>query len=74
VCSSDLVGSRDDVIKSLDKICKYYERHEPSSPIPLLIKRCRRLVNKSFLEIVSDLAPDGLKQARLVVGKPGDGK
>ena len=71
--SGDIV-SREDVVRALDKISSYFERHEPSSPIPLLVERCKRLVSMSFLEIVSDLAPDGLKQAHLVVGKPGDGK
>jgi type VI secretion system protein ImpA len=71
--SGDIV-SREDVVRAFDKISSYFERHEPSSPIPLLVERCKRLVSMSFLEIMSDLAPDGLKQAHLVVGKPGDGK
>jgi type VI secretion system protein ImpA len=61
-------------MRALDKISSYFERHEPSSPIPLLIERCKRLVSMNFLEIMGDLAPDGLKQASLAVGKRGDGK
>jgi type VI secretion system protein ImpA len=28
------IASREDVIRTLDKICEYYNRHEPSSPVP----------------------------------------
>jgi len=62
------VNSREDVIRLLDKICAYYEQHEPSSPLPLLLARARRLVDKSFMEILQDLAPEGLGQARQVGG------
>jgi type VI secretion system protein ImpA len=62
------VRSRDDVIRALDKICDYYQRYEPSSPIPLLIVRCKRLVSMNFLDILRDLAPEGLSQAEAVTG------
>jgi len=66
------ISSRDDVLKMLDKICAYYARHEPSSPLPLLLKRCRRLVPMSFKEIVGDLAPDALAKVELITGKTDD--
>jgi type VI secretion system protein ImpA len=56
------IGSRDDVVRMLDKLCAYYERHEPSSPIPLLLRRAKRLVPMSFFDIVRDLAPAGVSQ------------
>lgn len=56
------VLSRDDLLAMIDEICSYYQQYEPSSPVPLLLQRARRLVNKSFLEILEDLAPDGLNQ------------
>ncbi|MGF6721231.1 type VI secretion system protein ImpA [Paraburkholderia sp. GAS41] len=62
------VTSRQDVVKAIDRICTYYERHEPSSPVPLLLLRARRLVDMSFMEILQDLAPEGLGQARQVGG------
>lgn len=63
------IRDRADVVRSLDEICEYYARHEPSSPLPLLLRRCRRLVPLSFLEIVEDLAPDALSQIQLIAGK-----
>jgi type VI secretion system protein ImpA len=65
--------TREDVVKALDKICEYYARHEPASPVPMMAQRCKKLVTMSFFEILNELAPDGIKQAQLVVGKE-DGK
>ncbi len=63
------VQSRDDVVKMLDKIVTYYEKNEPSSPVPLLMHRARRLVTMNFMEIMKDLADKGLPQVEAVSGK-----
>ncbi|HEY0707954.1 MAG TPA: type VI secretion system protein TssA [Polyangia bacterium] len=62
------IRSRDDVVKALEAICEYYRVHEPSSPLPLLLNRARRLVTKDFLEILQDLAPAGVAQAQTIRG------
>ncbi len=62
------VATRADALRLLDLVCQYYERHEPSSPLPLLIERARRLADKNFLDILRDLAPDGLSQAQTIAG------
>ena len=66
---SGTVNSRTDVIKMIDKICDYYTSNEPSSPIPLLLRRAQRLVPMSFVEILEDMAPDGVAQAQIISGK-----
>lgn len=66
--SGDIL-TREDVVKALDKICEYYARHEPASPVPMMAQRCKRLVTMSFLELLNELAPDGVKQAQVVMGK-----
>ena len=65
---SGAINGRDDVIKVLTKVCDYYQKHEPSSPIPLLLERAKRLVPKNFMEILEDMAPDGIAQAVKVAG------
>ncbi|HEY6080231.1 MAG TPA: type VI secretion system protein TssA [Polyangiaceae bacterium] len=70
--SGDIL-TRDDVHKALDKICEYYQRHEPTSPVPLMAQRCKRMVTMGFLEILAEVAPEGVKQAQVVMGKI-DGK
>jgi type VI secretion system protein ImpA len=62
------VNSRADAMRLLDLVCQYYERCEPSSPLPLLIERARRLADKNFLDVLRDLAPDGLNQAKSIAG------
>jgi type VI secretion system protein ImpA len=61
------VSTRADAVRLLDIVCRYYEQYEPSSPLPLLIARARKLADKGFLEILQDLAPDGLMQAQTIV-------
>ena len=66
--STGEIGSREDVVRVLDRICDYYARNEPSSPVPLLLGRAKRLATKSFLEIVKDLTPDSMAQIRALGG------
>jgi len=67
---SGTIQSRADVIKALDLICDYYRENEPSSPVPLIIQRAQRLVDKDFMTIMSDLTPDALTQLQVITGKP----
>ena len=62
------IASREDVMRMLDKICDYFSRYEPSSPVPFLLKRAKNLVTKDFMEIMLDLAPGGTEQANLIFG------
>lgn len=62
------IASREDVMKMIDKICVYYQKYEPSSPVPLLLERAKRLVTKNFMEIMEDLAPDGINQVTVISG------
>jgi type VI secretion system protein ImpA len=62
------IRSREDVVRTLDRICQYYDKYEPSSPLPLLLKRAKRLVSKSFLDILEDMTPEGVSQARMIAG------
>lgn len=65
---SNEIATREDVLRMLDKILKYYQQFEPSSPVPLLLGRARNLVSKNFMEIMEDLAPDGVSQVMLLRG------
>ncbi|HEX5328527.1 MAG TPA: type VI secretion system protein TssA [Acetobacteraceae bacterium] len=62
------VTTRADALRLLDLVCQYYRRNEPSSPLPLLVERARRLADKDFLDVLRDLAPDAVGQAQIVVG------
>ncbi|WP_299425975.1 type VI secretion system protein TssA [uncultured Shimia sp.] len=62
------VNSREDVETALDQIVAFYERTEPSSPIPHLARRMRRMVAMDFLELIEEIAPSGLKEFRNIAG------
>jgi len=62
------VENRRDVVTILDELCAYYDRNEPSSPVPLLLQRTRQLVEMDFVDIVRNLAPDGLADVSRWVG------
>ena len=62
------VNSREDVTLLIGKICTFYERNEPSSPIPILLQRVKRLVSMDYLEIMTELTPDAVKQAKSLAG------
>jgi type VI secretion system protein ImpA len=64
----DELNSREQVVAALDKILAYYEQREPASPIPLLLKRVRRLVPMDFLDLMEDLAPAAVKQLKEIGG------
>ncbi len=65
---SGSVNNPNDVIRMLDKICDYYVRSEPSSPVPLILNRAKRLVSKDFMTIMKDLAPGGVSEVASVGG------
>jgi type VI secretion system protein ImpA len=62
------IRSREDALRALDAASEFFKRNEPSSPIPLLVERAKRLVSKSFLEVLAEVAPDALPQARSAGG------
>ena len=65
---SGAVKSRQDAIRALDAVSEFFKRTEPSSPIPMFLERAKRLVSKDFLEVLADVAPDALAQARSAGG------
>ncbi len=62
------IRNRNDVVHAIDQILAYYRNHEPSSPVPLLLRRAQRLAPMDFLALVRELAPDGLSQIQNISG------
>jgi type VI secretion system protein ImpA len=62
------IRTRQDATRALDAVAAFFRTHEPSSPIPLLIERAKRLVAKDFLEVLAELAPDALATAKAASG------
>lgn len=69
---SGVINNNQDVIKTLNLICDYYKKHEPSSPVPMFVERAIRLVGKNFIDVLKDIAPAGINEARLILGKQNE--
>jgi type VI secretion system protein ImpA len=66
------IESRQDAIKALQLVRAYLERSEPTNPAQLLLRRAERLIDKSFLQLVRDLAPDALSEVARIMGVDPD--
>ena len=62
------IRSRQDAIRALEAAAEFFRRNEPSSPIPMLVDRAKRLVSKDFLEVLADVAPEALASAKAAGG------
>lgn len=63
------LASRDDAQLMLEKVRQYFMQHEPSHPAPLMIERVQRMVSMDFMEIIRDMAPDGVHQLETIFGR-----
>jgi type VI secretion system protein ImpA len=66
------IRSREDVLTLLQKICDYYAQAEPSSPVPLVLKRAARLAEMDFMQIIKDMSPEAIAQIRTITGEAED--
>jgi type VI secretion system protein ImpA len=66
--SLGVIKTRQDAIRALDAVAAFFKQTEPSSPIPLFLERAKRLVSKDFLEVLADIAPEAVAQARAAGG------
>jgi type VI secretion system protein ImpA len=66
------INSRDDVARQVERICEYYAMQEPGSPVPILLQRAKRLINMNFIELMSELSPQGLAEISFLFGAKPD--
>ena len=66
------IRSPQEALLAIEKVCQYFDRYEPSSPVPLLLRRAQRLVSKNFLEVIRDVCPDVLEQIQMLGGASAD--
>ena len=62
------VDTRQDAIRAIDLVCAYLERHEPTNPAQFLLRRAERVIDKNFLQLVKELAPDAVKEVSRIMG------
>jgi hypothetical protein len=64
--------SRTDVITALDAISRFFQENEPTSPVPLMLKRVRAWVNMDFFQLLDEIAPSALEDARQLLASRQD--
>lgn len=66
------ISSAADVRAALDRIMAFYAANEPSSPLPILLSRARKLVGADFITIMKEIAPGGVENVRNLAGLQDD--
>ncbi len=56
--------SRGDVIVTMDAIARFFVEHEPTSPVPLMLRRIRAWVEMDFLQLLGEIAPSAMDDAQ----------
>lgn len=64
-----VIQTRQDAFDSLAMVCEYFERREPASPVPILIRRAQRLIGMTFVDIIRDMAPDSMSRIDIIAGE-----
>lgn len=67
---SGSIETRQDALRAIDMVCEYLERTEPTNPAQLLLRRARKLVDKNFLELVREFAPQSVEEVARILGVP----
>jgi type VI secretion system protein ImpA len=53
------IRTRADVTRALDQLIRFYRKTEPTSPVPHLLYRAKRVVGMDFMEIVQEFRLSG---------------
>ncbi len=56
--------SRSDVVAALDMIGRYYADSEPTSPVPIILRRVRNWVHMDFMQLMNEINPSGVDEVR----------
>lgn len=64
--------SRADVVTALDAISRFFHEKEPTSPVPLMLKRVRAWVDMDFFQLLNEIAPGALEDAQRLLASPKD--
>jgi type VI secretion system protein ImpA len=62
------IRTREDAIRALEAVATFFRTTEPSSPVPLFVERAKRLVAANFLDVLADVVPDAVSDAKRAGG------
>jgi type VI secretion system protein ImpA len=70
VVSIGSISSRQDALRALDAVGEFFRRNEPSSPVPLFVDRVKRLITMDFIQLLEDIVPKAVEDAKAAAGVP----
>jgi type VI secretion system protein ImpA len=68
------IANRQQALAALDAVIEYYRQTEPSSPVPLMLMRAKKLAKLNFYQILGDLTPDAIDRLKIIVGDNVEGE
>jgi type VI secretion system protein ImpA len=66
------IESRADAVRAIDLVCAYLEKNEPTNPAANLLRRAQRLIDRSFLQLVREFAPEAVGEVARMLGVDPD--
>lgn len=66
------IESRADAVRAIDLVCAYLEKNEPTNPAADLLRRAQRLIDRNFLQLVREFAPDAVNEVARMLGVDPD--
>ncbi|MCR5084844.1 MAG: hypothetical protein K6A65_05015, partial [Succinivibrionaceae bacterium] len=62
--------TRSEALLLLRKAADYFQKAEPTSPVPFLIKRAVRMAEMNFIELLGEIDQNALDRGREQLGVP----
>lgn len=62
------IESRADAVRAIELVCAYLEKNEPTNPAANLLRRAQRLIDRNFLQLVREFAPDAVGEVARMLG------
>ena len=66
------VETRQDAVLAIQSVCDFLERQEPANPARQLLQRALQLIDRDFLQLLRELAPDALRDVAKIMGVDPD--
>lgn len=66
------IESREDAVRAIGLVCDYLERSEPTNPAANLLRRAQRLIDRNFLQLVREFAPEAVGEVARILGVDPD--
>lgn len=62
------IDNSEEAKEMLRRVSEYFERKEPSSPVPILLRRAMKLINMNFMQIIENMAEGAKEDVNRFIG------